>query len=258
MIAAMDALPFWGYFVLFATGLAAGFVDAIAGGGGLIALPVLMSMGIGPQFALGTSKLQATFGSGGAAWHYSRSGVVSLPDCVEGIFFTLFGAIAGTLLVEHLKSSLLNHLIPVVLLAIAAYVYFQPQLGEKDVHPRMGRIWFYAMAGLALGFYDGFFGPGVGTLWAMAFMLGLGFNLTKATGHAKVMNFASNVASLGFFAVGGHVLYAAGLSMGFGQLLGARAGSHMVVTRGTKFIRPVFLAVVMAVTLKLVYNTYLK
>src|SRR5579884_2211811 len=94
------ALPMWGYIVLFVTGSVAGFVDSIAGGGGLIALPVLMNLGIGPQFALGTNKLQATFGSGSAAWHYSRSGLVSWTDCVEGIVLTIIGAIAGTRLVE--------------------------------------------------------------------------------------------------------------------------------------------------------------
>jgi hypothetical protein len=258
LASAMSTLPVWGYFVLFATGLVAGFVDAIAGGGGLIALPVLMNLGIAPQFALGTSKLQSTFGSGSAAWHYARSGVVSLSDCVEGIVFTVVGAVAGTLVVQHLKPSLLSHLIPVVLLAIAVYVYFKPQLGAQDIHPRMGRNAFYAAAGLTLGFYDGFFGPGVGTFWAMAFMLGLGFNLTKATGYTKVMNFASNVASLAFFAKGGQIYYAAGLAMGLGQLLGAKIGSHMVVTRGTKFIRPIFLTAVVAVTFKLLYNIYVK
>jgi len=169
---------------------------------------------------------------------------------------TIIGAIAGTRLVEWLDPALLKHIIPVVLLVIAAYVYLKPQLGEQDIHSRMGRISFYAVAGLNIGFYDGFFGPGTGTFWAMAFMLGLGFNLTKATAYTKVMNVASNVASLAFFAIGGHIYYAAGMTMAIGQLLGAKAGSHMVITRGTKFIRPVFLTVVVAVTAKLLYNTY--
>jgi uncharacterized membrane protein YfcA len=110
--------------------------------------------------------------------------------------------------------------------------------------------------GLVLGFYDGFFGPGTGTFWTMAFMLALGFNMTRATGYAKVMNFASNVSSLAFFLLGGNVCFAAGLTMGLGQLIGARIGSRMVIARGTKFIRPVFIAVVLALTLKLAYDAY--
>lgn len=252
------AISPWGFLVLFATGLIAGFVDSIAGGGGLITLPVLLSLGVPPVFALGTNKLQATCGSGSAAWHYARSKIVPLGDCVEGVVWTSIGAIAGTLVVQHVDPSALKHLIPPVLLAIAAYVYFKPQLGEKDIHPRMGRGAFYALVGLGIGFYDGFIGPGTGTFWTMAFMLGLGYNLTKATGYTKVMNAASNVSSLAFFAWGGHIYYAAGIVMGIGQLLGAKVGSHMVVTRGTKFIRPIFLVMVLAVTLKLIYDNYLK
>jgi uncharacterized membrane protein YfcA len=132
----------------------------------------------------------------------------------------------------------------------------KPQLGEHDLHPRMRRGVFDATFGLGIGFYDGFFGPGTGMFWAMAFVLGLGFNLTRATGATKVMNFASNIASLIMFILGGHVLYVAGLVMGVGQLLGARLGSRMVVKRGAKFIRPVFITVSLAITAKLLYDSF--
>jgi len=254
----LAAIPPWGFAVLFFTGLVAGLVDSIAGGGGLITLPVLLSLGIPAQYALGTNKLQATCGSGSAAWHFVRAKLGPFKDCVEGVVLTAIGAAAGTLVVQHLDPALVKHLIPPVLLVIAAYVYFKPQLGAEDIHPRMSRGWFYAVVGLGIGFYDGFIGPGTGTFWTMAFMLGLGFNLTKATGYTKVMNAASNVSSLVFFAWGGHIYYAAGATMGVGQLLGARFGSQMVMTRGTKFIRPIFLTMVVAVTLKLLYSTYWK
>jgi uncharacterized membrane protein YfcA len=248
----------WAFPLLFATGIAAGFVDSIAGGGGMITLPVLLSVGVPPEFALGAGKLQATFGSGAAAWHYARSKIVSLGECGPGVFFTTLGAIAGTLLVQRISPDFLKHLIPVLLVALAAYLIFQPRLGAADIHPRCGPGPFYLVAGLSLGFYDGFLGPGTGSFWTMAYMLGLGFNLTKATGRTKVMNFASNVSSLAFFALGHHVYYAVGLVMGLGQLLGARIGSGMVIARGARFIRPIFLAMVLAVTLKLLYDTYRK
>jgi hypothetical protein len=257
-VVSISTIPAWGFAVLFITGLVAGFVDAIAGGGGLITLPILLSMGLPPQLALGTNKLQATFGSGSAAWHYTRAGVVDLRRCRWGVVFTMVGATAGTLLVQHLDPMFLKHFIPVVLLAIAIYVFFKPRLGAEDIRPRMRAGIFYLMAGLGLGFYDGFIGPGVGTFWTMALMLGLGLNMTRATGETKVMNFASNVTSLIFFALAGEVAVAAGLVMGAGQLLGARAGSHMVVTKGTKFIRPIFLAMVLLVTLKLALDSYRK
>jgi hypothetical protein len=120
----------------------------------------------------------------------------------------------------------------------------------------MSHAWFDLVFGLALGFYDGFFGPGTGTFWTMAYMLGLGFNMTRATGYTKVMNFTSNLSSLVLFLIGGQAYFAIGLTMGIGQLLGARIGSRMVIARGTRFIRPVFLAVVFLLTLKLLYDSY--
>jgi len=122
----------------------------------------------------------------------------------------------------------------------------------------MSRFNFDLTFGLLLGFYDGFFGPGTGTFWTMAFVLAMGFNLTRATGYTKAMNFASNLCSLLLFALIGKVDYAAGVAMGLGQLLGARFGSKMVMARGTKFIRPVFITVVLALTLKLLYDVYQK
>ncbi len=183
---------------------------------------------------------------------------MSLKACGWGVVFTVIGAVAGTVVVQRLDAAFLKQFIPVVLIAIAAYMFFKPQLGAEDIHPRMTPGRFYCAAGLGLGFYDGFIGPGTGTFWTMALMLGLGFNLTKATGYTKVMNFASNVTSLIFFAFAGQVNVAAGLVMGAGQLLGARAGSQMVVTRGTKFIRPIFLTMVLAVTVKLLWDAYWK
>jgi uncharacterized protein len=245
----------WQLPVLFGTGIAAGFVDSIAGGGGLITLPVLMSLGLPPQTALGTNKLQATCGSGSAAWHYAEAKTVPLKDCTRGFLLSLAGAAVGTLLVRQMDPSVLRRAIPVLLIAVAVYTLFKPRLGAEDLKPRMSRGTFDWTFGLALGFYDGFFGPGTGTFWTMAFVLGLGFNLTRATGYTKVMNFASNLSSLAFFLWGGDVALAAGFFMGVGQLVGARIGSRMVIAKGTKFIRPVFLAVVFALALKLLYSS---
>ena len=106
--------------------------------------------------------------------------------------------------------------------------------------------------------YDGFFGPGSGMFWTMAFVTVMGFNLTRATAHTKIMNFGSNLCSVAFFMSRGQVVFAAGLAMGAGQLLGARIGSRMVIKRGAKFIRPVFITAVLALTAKLLYDAYLK
>jgi uncharacterized membrane protein YfcA len=246
----------WKLPLLFVTGLVAGFVDSIAGGGGLITLPVMLSVGLEPQQALGTNKLQATFGSGSAAWHYARAKTVPLADCTRGFLITCVGAAAGTLVVQRLDPIFLKRVIPVLLIVVAMYVLFKPRLGAEDLHPRMTRISFDTLFGLGLGFYDGFLGPGAGTFWTMAFMVGLGFNMTKATGYTKVMNLASNLSSLFFFLRIGSVNFVPGLAMGVGQLVGAKIGSGMVITRGTRFIRPVFISVVLALILKLLYDAY--
>jgi uncharacterized membrane protein YfcA len=246
----------WKLAVLFGTGLGAGFVDAIAGGGGLISIPVLLSLGLDPQQALATNKLQATFGSGSATWHYTEAGTVRFGNCARGFFFSLLGAALGALAVQRIDPYFLKRAIPVLLLAVAIYVIFRPQLGNQDLRPRMSQTAFEVLFGLGLGFYDGFFGPGTGTFWAIACVMLLGYNLTRATGYAKLMNFASNLSSLCFFLLGGKVLFGAGLVMGFGQLIGARLGSRMVIRRGTRLIRPVFLTVVLALTLKLLWGAY--
>jgi len=251
-------LALWHVALLFGTGLIAGFVDSVAGGGGLITIPVLLNLGLSPQVALGTNKLQASFGSGSATWHYAQAKTVSLDDCARGFVICFAGAALGALAVQQLNPLLLKRAIPMLLLAVGLYTFLKPRLGAEDIHPRISRAPFDLFFGLGLGFYDGFFGPGTGTFWTMAYMIGLGFNMTRATGYAKVMNFASNLSSLGLFLLGGNVLFAAGLTMGAGQLLGARLGSRMVIAKGARFIRPIFLSAVLAITLKLVWDAYFK
>lgn len=251
-----DVTP-WMYPVLFAAGLLAGWIDAIAGGGGLVTLPVLLSIGVPPQMVLGTNKFQASFGSFTAARHYIGEGVVNLRDAWEGVLFTMLGSALGTLAVQQIDPGILNVVIPFLLLAIAVFMFLTPDLGSIQTHPRVPRMAFYGVMGSALGFYDGFFGPGVGSFWAMAFVMGLGFTLTRATGYTKVMNFTSNIVSLVVFALGGHILWLPGAVMAVGQIAGARIGSGMVVKKGVRFIRPVFIIMVILTTLKLLSDRLL-
>jgi hypothetical protein len=250
----MSDLAFWMFPVLFGTAFLAGWVDSIAGGGGMVTIPVLLAVGLPPQMVLGTNKLQASFGSFTATLHYARKDVLQFRDAWWGVVCTLAGSAAGTYAVQQLNPAILNLVIPVLLLGIAVLMLFTPSLGSDVRKARMSSGMFYLIAGLVLGFYDGFFGPGVGTFWAIAFVVALGFDLTKATGYTKLMNFTSNVVSLIVFLLGGHVLFAVGLLMGVAQVLGARLGAGMVVTRGTRFVRPVFIAVVVLMTSKLLWD----
>jgi len=251
-------IEWWQIAVLFLTGLTAGFVDTLAGGGGLITLPVLLNFCPNPVLALGTNKLQSTFGSSSATFHFARAGQLNYHELCRAWLLAFTGSLLGTLLVQHFDPTWLKHLVPLVLLAVAIFVWARPQLGELDRHPRLTRTQFDFGCAFGIGLYDGFLGPGTGTFLALAFMLGLGFNLARATANTKALNWASNAASLSLFLLAHQVWFAAGLIMGAGQWLGARAGSHMVITRGTRFIRPVFLTMVLILTLKLIYDTYLK
>jgi uncharacterized membrane protein YfcA len=251
-------IEWWQIAMLFLTGLTAGFVDTIAGGGGLLTLPVLLNLCPDPKLALGTNKLQATFGSTSATFHFARAGALNFQECRRAWLLAFLGSLVGTFLVQQLDPGFLKRIIPWLLLAVASYVWLRPQLGEKDIHPRISRVKFDFIFAFGIGVYDGFLGPGTGTFLALAFMLGLGFNLSKATANTKVLNWASNLASLILFLLVKKVWFVAGLAMGAGQWLGARAGSRMVITRGTKFIRPVFLSMVVLITLKMIYDNYLK
>ena len=249
-------IPLWLYGVLFAGGIAAGWIDSIAGGGGLLTIPLLLWVGLPVQTVLGTNKFQSSFGSFTAAYHYTHREVVPLRDALPGILFTLAGAAAGSIAAQLISGSVMNGVIPFLLLGIAVYLLFTPSLGERVLAPKFSRIPFYAAFGLLLGFYDGFFGPGVGSFWALAFVLGLGFDLRTATGYTKVMNFASNAVSFILFLAGGQVLLGAGLAMGVGEVLGAGIGSRMVVRKGVKFIRPIFVTMVILTTIKLLYSRF--
>ena len=234
----------------------AGLIDAVAGGGGLITVPILMGIGLPPQVALGTNKLQASFGSGSAMLHFVRSGTVRLSECISGILWTAAGAATGVLAVQRLDPSFLRHLVPWLLIAIAMYTLFTPKLGKEDIHARLPQKIFYPLFGLSIGFYDGFFGPGTGSFWAMAFVLLLGCSLVKATAQTKVMNFTSNLVALGMFMTAGQVHFVEGLFMGVAQFIGAKIGANLVTLKGAKFIRPVFITVVLLITAKLLYQNY--
>jgi uncharacterized membrane protein YfcA len=245
---------YWYYPLLFLTAFFAGLVDSIAGGGGIITLPVMLSLGFPPHIALGTNKFQASFGSFTASYYYIKKDVVILKECLAGIIYTLIGAAIGTWAVQQVSSDILKYIIPFLLVGIIIYSFVKTNLGEIDNRARMNENIFYLIAGLTFGFYDGFFGPGVGSFWAIAFVVGLGYNLKKATGYTKVMNFTSNVVSLVIFIIGGYVIFTAGIVMAVGQIAGSKIGAELVIKRGAKFIRPIFITIVILTTMKIIYS----
>lgn len=250
----MTPLEFWHFPLLFVVGLAAGTVDAVAGGGGLITVPALLNLGLPVPLAFGTNKFQSSFGSVSATWHFVRQGTVDLRVCRFGILMTLLGAVLGAFAVQQIDAGRLRQVVPWLLAAILLYTLLRPTLGTEDHPPKMGGTSFFLAFGLGLGFYDGFFGPGTGSFWAISLVLLLGQNFTRATATAKVMNATSNLAALALFAVAGLVHLSAGLTMAAGQMVGGRLGAGLVVTRGARFIRPVFLTMVTLTLARLLWT----
>lgn len=245
--------PLWTYPLLFVAGLFAGLVDTVAGGGGIISLPILLNLGMPVPLALGTNKFQACFGSVSATFHFARQGLIDWRTCRLGIAMTATGAVAGALAVHLIDNRILSQIMPWLLGAIVVYSIVRPQAGSSDHPPRMSPARFFVLFGLGLGFYDGFFGPGTGSFWTIALVAVQGFNFVRATACTKLMNATSNVAGLAWFAATGQVDYGAGAVMGAGQLVGAKLGSGLVVKKGARFIRPIFLTMVVLTVLRLVY-----
>lgn len=237
--------------ILAAVGVAAGFVDAIAGGGGLISVPALMWAGLPPVQALATNKLQASFGSFTATANYYRNGLVKFRELRIAVFFTFIGSAAGALLVQTLPTDFLEWLIPLLLIIFALYLLFSPKAGDKERHQRITPTFFGLLIGSSVGFYDGFFGPGTGSFFTFAFIALLGYTLPQATGGTKLLNFTSNFAALVVFILSGKVLWLIGLVMGCGQIFGAYLGSHVTIRHGSRIIRPVLVAVSITLAAKL-------
>jgi uncharacterized protein len=241
--------------ILFFTGLSAGFIDAIAGGGGLITLPVLLWLGLPVPVALGTNKMQSTVGTTVAVWRYHSAGMIRWGDLRLVAIITFVSAAAGTWVVTQISAEALKLVVPWLLLAIAIYTLLSPRLGADEKAARMSVVVFAWMFGGVLGFYDGFFGPGTGSFWAMAWVSVMGYSLTRATAATKVVNLASNLASLIVFLIAGHYRADMALWMIAGQLVGARLGAGLAIKHGQKFIRVVFIAVVLALVARLLWTT---
>ena len=230
--------------------LAAGFIDSIAGGGGLIAVPALLAAGINPVAALATNKVQGSFGTASATYTYWRAGLIDFRKLKAPLIASLVGAGIGAWLLTLVDSHWLMVLLPFLLVAIAVYFLLAPPMGEIDSHARMTPMAFSVVA-FGLGAYDGFFGPGVGSFLALSLMSLMGMGLTKATGHAKALNLMSNLVGLAVFSTGGHVLWGLGAAMACGQFVGARLGSKAAMRFGARLIRPLLVALSLAMTLKL-------
>jgi uncharacterized membrane protein YfcA len=230
---------------------AAGFVDSIAGGGGLIALPALLLAGAPPLTALATNKVQGIFGAGTAAITYARAGLVS-PRAAGGPFvISVLAAAIGTLFAALLPVDLIRAALPVILIAIALFFALKPGLTDQDGRARMGTVAFGATLIPAVAFYDGLIGPGAGAFFMLGFVLLAGFGVLRATAHTKWVNFGSNLGSLAAFSLIATPWWAVGIAMGLAQVAGARLGARLAVRVGARIIKPLLVITATALALRL-------
>lgn len=246
------------YVILIAAAFFGGFVDSIAGGGGLISLPVLMAVGIPPHLALGTNKLQGGMGTLMAATKFTLKGLVSFKEIFLGILFTFIGSMLGSSAVLFLDAKFLSYIVPFIMLGIFIYTIKSPNLGDGDGKAKISPKIFYTSFGFVIGFYDGFFGPGAGSFWTFAIIYFLGLSMKNAVANTKVLNLTSNLVALSIFLSKNEVLFKVGLIMGLGSLVGAYLGSNMVIKKDIKFIKIIFLSVVAVTILKLLFDIFFK
>jgi len=234
-------------------GLLAGFVDAIAGGGGMIALPALLSAGLPPVAALATNKLQSMFGTSMAAYTYWRGGFVNIKALLPAMALTYAGSLLGAIAVKQIDTSLLDIAVPVALIGIAVYFLFAPNLSDADKAARLSFPRWVPLMGFAIGFYDGIFGPGTGSFLTIGFVMLFGLGMIRASGNTKILNLVSNLAALTIFIPSGDVVWPAGLAMAAGQLIGGYVGARTGIRFGAKIIRPVVVVVSIALALRLLF-----
>ncbi|MBU2156651.1 MAG: TSUP family transporter [Gammaproteobacteria bacterium] len=232
----------------------AGFIDAIAGGGGLLTIPALLTAGLPPHLALGTNKLSSTFGSAAASYTFYRRKLFDPSQWRNALIGTAVGALLGAAMAQWLPSEWLNQLLPAVVFGCGLYLLFgktpaAPLLAEAPI--AKGRQWPQS---LSLGFYDGVAGPGTGAFWTVSSLLLYPLDLVKASGVARSMNFVSNICALSVFIISGQVAWLLGICMGLALMVGAFLGARTAIKGGSKFIRPVFILVVLALTVRLAWQ----
>jgi uncharacterized protein len=244
---------------LAAAAVFAGFIDALVGGGGLIQIPVLLTALPRelPATLFGTNKIASVVGTANAAWRYAHHVQIpwrtTLPAAFSAFAFSYLGAMA----VAWLPRELLRPLILLLLIASAAYTFWRKDFGaiHRPQHAGRRELAYALTLGGAIGFYDGFFGPGAGSFLIFLFIRFFGFDFLHASAAAKVVNMATNLAALGFFIPNGFYLPVAALVMAVCNVLGSVVGTHLALRHGSGFVRRAFLLIVGALVLKFAWDT---
>lgn len=240
----------------------AGLVDAVVGGGGLIQVPVLFSVFSReiPATLLGTSKFAGIFGTGAAAVNYARKVRVAWSAAAPAAVSALLLSFAGAYTVTKVPADFVRTLLPFVLIAVAVYTFRKKDFGSihAPLHSGATERWVAVGIGAAIGFYDGFFGPGTGSFLLFLYVRFFGFDFLSASAAAKVVNVACNLSALMWFGYSGHILWQLGLMMAVCQVAGSLVGTKLAIKHGSAFVRKLFLVVVSLLIVKTSYDAIVK
>jgi uncharacterized membrane protein YfcA len=227
----------------------AGTIDALAGGGGLITVPALLMTGMNPVMALGTNKLQSAIGEFSAVLHFMKQKQVSYSVLTFGLIFTIIGSIIGTIALQITPIKQLEKIIPFLLLGILIYYIINQHrkntYSNEYLQPSNKRFFYL---GSVIGFYNGFFGPGTGSIWAIALMKVFKLGLKKATIYAKPLNLVGNLTALSIFIIGGQIDFIAAFLMGCGSFIGGRFGANLVMYKNLQWLKAAFLSLMIIST----------
>ncbi len=241
--------------LLISFGFLAAFVDSVVGGGGLISLPALLFVGLNPAAAVATNKLAGAMGSLTSSISFYRSGQLEIRSVLNYFPLAFIGSLCGAWTVHLINPALLKPLMLVMLAAVGIYTIFKKDWGAVSTVKNLSKthLFLFMLLLFAIGFYDGFLGPGTGSFLIFSFLL-IGFDFLKAAGNAKFLNLASNVAGVCMFAYLGQIHYVYGLVMGIAQIGGAMLGSRMAIQKGSGFVRTLFIVVTMTLLAKNAYD----
>jgi len=232
----------------------AGLVDAVVGGGGLIQVPAIFSVlpKEVPATLLGTNKLASIFGTGAAAVKYAQRVRVAWSAAAPAALAAFALSFVGAWTVTRVPGDFVRSLLPLILLAVAIYTFRKKDLGSvhAPVHSGAAERWWAIGMGAAIGFYDGFFGPGTGSFLIFLYVRFFGFDFLSASAAAKIVNVACNLSALMWFGYSGHILWQLGLLMAFCQVAGSLVGTKLAIQHGSAFVRKLFLVVVSVLIVK--------
>ncbi len=234
----------------------AGFIDSIAGGGGLITVPVLLLAGADPVTALATNKLQGLFGAGAAAVSYARAGQVDPRRQWVPALVAFVAAGFGALLASSLPTDVIRIGLPVILIGIAIFFAVKPGLDDEDRSARLRPAVFNVTFVPAICLYDGLVGPGTGSFLMLGFVMLAGFGVLRATAHTKFLNFASNVGGITAFAMVATPWWLTGLAMGAAQVAGAALGARLALRVGARLIKPLLVITSAALAARLLWDVW--